>query len=344
MLEIIISIGALFVLAIIYLIFRITVLAGVAKDSSGKPSRGASNGIFFVVFLILGGGLTYWYSVYEFDNYTLPIASEHGIEIDRIFWITMAVTGIIFVITHILLFIFPYRYKYSEKRRALFYPDNNKLELLWTVVPAMALAVLVFSGWKVWTDVTTKAPEEAEVVEIFGYQFAWKARYPGRDGQLGDYDYRLIDVENELGMDFSDRNAIDDFVEGREVHIPKGQPVLFKIRARDVLHSVFMPEFRLKMDAVPGMPTNFWFTPSKTTEDMRAELDDPDFNYFIYCTEVCGRGHFSMRIRVVVDEPEDYEKWYAEQKPWLSKNPEYLAKVPSNMKELASLAAGVEDK
>ena len=142
----------------------------------------------------------------------------------------------------------------------------------------------------------------------------------------------------------------------------KGKPVLFKIRARDVLHSVFVPHFRLKMDAVPGMPTRFWFVPTKTTAEMREELSqgndpkwaevDPDtgspkwenFNYELACTEVCGKGHFSMRLIVVVDEPAEYEKWKSEQKSWLSNNPDYLSKVPSSLKELAYITTGIEEE
>jgi cytochrome c oxidase subunit 2 len=127
----------------------------------------------------------------------------------------------------------------------------------------------------------------------------------------------------------------------RELHIPVGKPVEFRIRARDVLHSVFAPHFRLKMDAVPGMPTRFWFVPTKTTAEMRIETGNPDFNYEIACAEVCGRAHFSMRLIVVVEEPEEYEKWKAEQEPWLSRFPTYLSKVPDNLKELAMVRASI---
>ena len=127
----------------------------------------------------------------------------------------------------------------------------------------------------------------------------------------------------------------------REIHLPKGKPVLLKIRARDVLHSVFLPHFRVKMDAVPGMPTQFWFVPTKTTAEMRAETGNPDFNYELACTEICGRGHFSMRLIVVVDEPAEYEQWKSEQGSFLSKNPDYISKIPEEMRELASINAGI---
>jgi cytochrome c oxidase subunit 2 len=223
----------------------------------------------------------------------------------------------------------------------LYYPENNRIEIIWTLVPAVVLAILIFGGLKVWNNIMDDPPQEAEVVEIMGYQFAWRTRYPGNDNQLGAYDFRLVDAVNEFGMDFRDRASFDDFTP-REIHLPKGKPVLFKIRSRDVLHSVYAPHFRLKMDAVPGMPTSFWFIPNKSTEEMRQEIGNPDFNYEIACAEVCGRGHFSMRMMVVVDEPEAFEKWKAEQESWLSKNPEYLTKVPEELRELALLKTGLD--
>lgn len=344
MIEIVIGIGVLLVIAILFALFRVYTLISVSRGAN-KNKVGTGNKVnayLFLVFLIFFGGLFFWYSYVNFDKYDVPIASEHGILIDDMFWLTMWITGAVFVITHILLFVFAFRYRHKEKASAYFYPDNAKLEVFWTVVPATVLALLVLSGLTAWNTITADAPDDAEVVEIMGYQFAWSVRYPGKDNQLGKSDYRLIDASNQFGMDFTDRASFDDFIP-REIHVPKGKPVLLKIRARDVLHSVFAPHFRLKMDAVPGMPTRFWFVPNKTTEEMREELGDPDFNYEIACAEVCGRGHFSMRMVIVVDTPEDYEKWKSEQEPWLSRNPEYLAKVPSNLQELAMTTAGIED-
>ena len=337
----IILIGSLLIIGILAIVYRIHSLIDVARGTHKKRASGSNkiNAILFMLFLIASMGSILWYSYTRFDEYTLPVASEHGVSTDSIFWVTMAVTFIVFVITQVLLFYFSYRYRYKEKANALYFPDNNKLEMIWTIVPAIVLTLLIFSGLKIWNKVTDDPPEEAEVVEILGYQFAWKSRYPGNDNQLGNYDYRLIDVDNVFGMDFKDKASFDDFAP-REIHLPKGRPVLFKIRARDVLHSVFAPHFRLKMDAVPGMPTSFWFVPTKSTEEMRIETGNPDFNYEIACTEVCGRGHFSMRMLVIVEEPETYDQWKAEQESWLSKNPDYLSKVPENLKELALLKTG----
>jgi cytochrome c oxidase subunit II len=137
---------------------------------------------------------------------------------------------------------------------------------------------------------------------------------------------KLIDASNEMGIDFTDKDSHDDFMP-REIHIPVNQPILFKIRARDVLHSVFAPHFRLKMDAVPGMSTKFWFIPTKTTEEMKAETNNPNFKYEVACTEVCGKGHFAMRYIIVVETEEEYNKWLKEQEPLTKTNPEFLVKA-----------------
>ncbi len=335
-----IAVGVLLLLSLIWMVYRIQTLVSVVKGSDKKIASSSNkvNALLFVVFLFGAGGLMFWYSIKEFDNYTLPLGSEHGAVTDQLFWITMAVTGVVFIITHILLFIFPYKYQYKEGRKASFYPDNNKLEVIWTAVPAVVLAILVIGGWKAWSDITAPAPENSHVVEIMGYQFAWEVRYPGLDNILGDHDYRLVnEANNQSGVDFSDRNALDDFP-SPVVVIPKGEPVLFKIRARDVLHSVFAPHMRLKMDAVPGMPTRFWFTPTKTTAEMRQELGNDEFVYEIACTEICGRGHFSMRKEIRVVEPAEYQEWLKEQKPYIVSNPALVENLPTEIKELADIA------
>ncbi len=297
--------------------------------------------VLFLIFGIVGffyysfGGLT--------DDFVLPIASEHGVVTDRWFWITMAITCFVFILTQIFLFGFAYKYQHKEDGKAFYYPHNNKLEYIWTAVPAVVLAFLIISGWKAWVNITAPAPDEAEVVEVMGYQYAWAVRYPGADKQLGDYDFKKIDVTNQMGIDFSDRAAFDDFVP-LELHIPKGKPVLFKIRARDVIHSVYAPHFRMQMNAVPGMPTRFWFVPTKSTADMRAETKNPDFNYELVCNKICGKGHFAMRYVIIVDEPEDYQAWYTSQQSWLKANPDYLSYVPEELRELARISSGINEE
>ncbi|MBL3655436.1 cytochrome c oxidase subunit II [Fulvivirga sediminis] len=345
MFKVIIAIGVVLLVIILLTLFRIGNLVNVVKGTS-KEKVGSSNKInagLLLLFMFVAFGLFFWYSIVYFDDYTLPQASAHAGSIDFAFWLTMGLTGIVFVITNVLLFVFSFKYQYKEGGRGKFYPDNTKLEILWTIVPAITLAGLVLTGLSAWSNITSKASDDAEVVEVMGYQFAWGVRYPGnKDAELGAYDYRLIDASNQFGIDLSDENSYDDFIP-MEMHLPKDKEVLLKIRARDVIHSVFMPHFRVKMDAVPGMPTHFKFTPTKTTQEMRDELGDPEFDYFITCTEICGRGHFSMKLKVVVEEQEAYEAWKAEQATWLKLNEDYLEKVPAEKRELARIKAGIED-
>ena len=345
MLGLLIAIGVVVLIVIFLLIFRIYALVNVARGTEKlKVSKSNKvNAILFLLFLVIFGGWFFYYSFAAYEEYQLPLASAHGDDYESLFWATTWITVAVFIITHVLLFVFSWKYQYKEGRRATFYPDNTKLEVIWTIIPAIVLTILVFGGFKVWNEITDSAPEEAEVLEIMGYQFAFAVRYPGEDGVLGDYDFRLIDAENIMGVDFSDRNSFDDVVEpSTEIYLPKGVPVEIKIRARDVLHSVYFPHFRQKMDAMPGMPTRMWFVPTKTTEEMRKELNDPDFNYELACAEICGRGHFSMRKVVVVLEPADYLKWRREQESFLKRNPDYLSKVPAEMRELAKVKSGVK--
>lgn len=338
-------------LAIVFLVLTVMVISktqsllkGTNQPSASEEedlqvdSSNSANGIGLFVFWILSVVGIVW-SYIDAKKYFLPeAASEHGKETDYWFWVSMVVIMIAFFVVNTLLFYFPMVYKYDKNRVASFYPHNNKLEVIWTVIPAIIMAGLVFTGLRVWNKVMDDAPENAEVVEIMGKQFAWGVRYPGVDNnKLGAYSYKLMDdaAGNGFGIDMTDPNSFDDFINVSELHIPKGKPVLLKIRARDVLHSVFIPHMRVKMDAVPGMPTKFWFVPQKSTEDMRAELGNPNFNYEIACTEVCGRSHFGMKLLLVVDEPADYEKWKRSQKTFLTENPAFIEKVPDNLKAKA---------
>lgn len=340
--SLIIGLGVILVLFILYLIFRIGNLVGLVKSAKQEEHPGNDiHGYLFLLFCLVGLAVFGWYSYVNFDRYVLPIASEHGALTDSLFWITMTITIVAFGLISIVMFWFTYKYRYDANRKASFYPDSHKLEIIWTVIPAIVLALLIFRGLRVWNDITAPASDQAEVIELIGQQFAWTARYPGvKDNQLGEVNYKMIDAVNEFGLDLTDKNSFDDF-KSLELHLPKGKEVLLKIRAKDVLHSVFLPHFRVKMDAVPGMYTNFKFVPTKSTADMRNETGNPDFNYEMACTEICGKGHFSMRFLVVVDEPEDFEKWKAEQQSWLKLNPEYLSKVPSALKEVAMIKSGI---
>jgi cytochrome c oxidase subunit 2 len=344
MMSLIISLGVILILAILYMIFRVSNLITIAKGVKDEKGGTANkvNAALFLIFMIVSLVGFFWYSFAYFDDYNLPVASDHGKWTDTLFWITMAVTVVAFVIISVVMFVFIYQYQYREGQKARYYPDNHYLELAWTIIPAIVLAILIFTGLRAWNEITAPASEDAELVELIGQQFAWTARYPGvKDGALGKNNYKLIDDINEFGLDLTDKNSFDDF-KSLELHLPVNKEILLKIRAKDVLHSVFLPHFRVKMDAVPGMPTQFKFTATKTTQQMRDELGNPNFNYELACAEICGRGHFSMKMAVVVEEEEAYEKWKASQEAWLKQNPDYLKKVPDALKEAAMINAGLQ--
>lgn len=341
--SLIISLGVVLVLAIVYMVFRVGNLVGLVKGKEEKSTTWNDiNAYLMLLFMVGGLGLFFWYSFAHFDSYELPVASEHGVVTDNLFWVTMWVTVIAFVIIFIAMFWFTFAYRYQEGRKVSFYVDDHKLEIIWTVIPAIVLALLIFSGLKAWNDITGPASKDAAMIELVAQQFLWTARYPGvKDSQLGHHNYKMIDASNEFGLDLSDKNSFDDF-KSLELHLPKGKEVHLKIRAKDVLHSVFLPHFRVKMDAVPGMHTTFKFTATKSTSDMREETGNPNFNYEMACTEICGRGHFSMRFPVFVhDSEEDYNKWMASQEAWLKQNPEYLQRVPAELREAAIIKSGI---
>jgi len=306
----------LLLLVVFGLLFRLQLLTAIFSGSTNRDigTSNRVNALLMLVFMVAGGGLFFWSFAENYGKMNPPIASVHGHAMESMFWTTMIVIGIAFVITHVLLFTYAYKYQHKEGRRAYFFSHNNKLEVIWTIIPAIVMASLIFAGWKAWTRITGPAPKDSVVVELMGKQFNWLVRYPGRDLKLGVINYRLIDASNDFGFDLSDKAAMDDFTAG-EVHVPKGHPVLIKIRARDVLHAVYMPQFRVQMYAVPGMPTRFWFTPTITTEEMRAKLGNPKFNYELACNQICGKAHYAMKMNIIVEEPEDYQAWFAAQKP-----------------------------
>jgi cytochrome c oxidase subunit II len=243
-------------------------------------------------------------------------ASIEGEQIDFMLYLTIGVTGVIFIITQVLLFWFAFKYQEKEGKKAFFFAHNTKLELLWTTVPAIFLTVLVVFGLINWFKMTGNPPDNAVQVEITGHQFAWEMRYPGKDGILGKKDYKKYNQPsgNILGVDFEDVNSLDD-LHTQEMHLQVGVPVKLVINAMDVIHDVGLNHFRMKMDAVPGIPTTLWFTPKYTTEQMKVRTGNANFVYEISCDQMCGAGHFSMRGVIVVEEAAEYKKWLAEQTP-----------------------------
>lgn len=249
----------------------------------------------------------------------LPVsASEHGEQYDLMFEVTLIVTGIVFFATQAILFWFAFRYQAKEKTTSYFFAHSNKLELIWTTVPAIAMACLVAIGLRNWANMTCEAPKDSQVVEVTGKQFNWIVRYPGADGVLGKRDFRNTnDADNVLGQDWNDKANMDDIVaENGEVHLIVNKPAKFIIGSRDVIHDVGLPHFRMKMDAVPGIMTTIWFTPKYTTEEMKKKTGNPNFVYEISCDQMCGKGHYSMRGTVIVETEAEHNDWLSSQKSY----------------------------
>lgn len=307
------------VFVVIFQIAKASEYVSVLKgEEKSRKQNNKINGFLLISFLILGM-IGVWYCNELYYGKTLfpqGSASVEGEKIDLMLYITIAVTGLVFFITQILLFWFAYKYQEKEGKKAFFFPHNNKLELIWTTVPAIFLTILVVFGLKYWFKMTSDAPKDAVVVEITGHQFAWDMRYPGTDGKLGKKNYKLYNQPsgNTLAVDFNDEESWDD-LHTTEMHLPVNRPVKLVINAMDVIHDVGLSHFRMKMDAVPGIPTTMWFTPQYTTEQMKKRTGNPNFVYEISCDQMCGKGHFSMRGVIVVESEEDYKKWLASQKP-----------------------------
>ena len=322
------------------LIYRVNALSEVSKNPDAERGGLANkiNAYLMVLVGILGIAFFFWYSLTSMDEYMLPEASSiHGVTTDGLFWFTMWILIVAFVITHVLIIWFIAKYHYKKNREVAFFAENNKLEMIWTVVPAIVLTILIFRGFKTWTEITTvpvmKNGTEGVVLEIVGEQFKWSIRYPGDDATLGSHDFRKITSANPLGIDLSDVNGVDDIL-AQEIHLPVNTPVLFRIRAKDVLHSVFAPHFRVKMDAVPGMPTQFMFTPTVTTEDMRIKLNNPKFTYELACTEICGKSHYKMKNKIIVHTKAEYKEWLNSQTAWSLSKTDSGLEVKQNVVEL----------
>jgi len=277
-------------------------------------------GVICILFLVIGGYGAYW-SITQQGSMTLPeAASVHGVKIDDMFMTTTIITMIVFVITQVCLFWFLFRYRGSEKRKAYFLPHNNTIEKVWTIIPAIVLTVLVIFGFFTWQEVenSTDGKGQSSInIDITGHQFAWELRYPGPDGVLGRKNYTLTDAYNNLGVDFKDKNSFDD-LKADTLVLPVNKSIRLNIYAQDVIHSVYMPHFRVQQNAVPGLPTFFKFTPTITTVEMRAKTDNPKFEYLLYCNKICGATHYNMQKVVRVVTEGEYSEWIARQKPYLT--------------------------
>jgi cytochrome c oxidase subunit 2 len=263
-----------------------------------------------------------------------PAASVQGEKVDEMLWITLAITGIVFIATQILLFWFAYKYQEDDNRKVFFFAHSTKLELIWTAIPAITLTVLVVFGLRNWFFFTGDAPKNAMVVEVTGKQFGWIFRYPGKDAVFGKKYYKNIDpATNSVGIIWDDKFSQDDILTEQTMYVVKGQPIKLIIGSRDVIHDVGLSHFRLKMDAVPGIPTTMWFTPKYTTKEMKEITGNANFAYEISCDQMCGNGHYSMKGIIEVVEQEEYDLWLAKQKP------QYYSAFPDKDPEAAKAAA-----
>lgn len=292
----------------------------------------------FLAFMYILTIVTFWL----WGDVLLPESgSEHGAEIDNLMLISMIVIFFVGILTQWLLHYFAFVYRGNIERRATFYADNDKLEFIWTIIPVIVLAGLIIYGLFTWTDImNVDKDDDPLIVELYAQQFNWKARYGGNDNTLGDANVRLIEGINQLGVDPADPNGQDDKVV-TELHLPVGRKVLFKMRSQDVLHSAYMPHFRAQMNCVPGMITQFAFTPTITTEEMRLNdkivekvakingirtekslaltaageeaLESYEFDYILLCNKICGISHYNMQMKIIVESEEDYKAWLATQ-------------------------------
>jgi cytochrome c oxidase subunit 2 len=313
------------VFIVIYQIAKASELATILRgEEKVQAQTNRLMAWLMVAFFVLGMIGIYKCHVDLIDKMLPESASLQGDHYDSMLAVTLILTGIVFFLTQILLFYFIFRYQSTPDRKAYFYSHNNRLEVLWTTVPALALVILVVIGLKNWFTITSVAPEDSMVVQVMGKQFNWIIRYPGPDGILGKTDFRLInDANNVLGLDWNDKAAHDDIIiENGELHIINKKNVQLVINSRDVIHDVGLPHFRMKMDAVPGITTTMWFTPKFTTEEMKGITKNPNFVYEISCDQMCGKGHYAMRGTVVVETESEF-------KAWLASQPAYYANVQS---------------
>ena len=316
--------STIFLLLILLLGFLITFQIAKASEYVGVlkgekknfEQNNRINGFLMIVFMVLGLVGVFWCNELYRGKILGESASVHGEQIDKMLYITVTITGIVFIITQILLFWFAYKYQHSEKRQAFYFPHDNRLELVWTVIPAIALTVLVGFGLFYWFRITGEAPKGALEVEVTGKQFGWIFRYAGKDEVFGKKYYQNISDKdnNPLGLIWDDPYTHDDVMVQNEMYIENLRPVKLIINSRDVVHDVGLVYFRQKMDAVPGTPTTLWFTPKFTTEEMKKKLGNPDFEYEISCDQMCGRGHYTMRGVIKVVTHQEYVLWLAKQK------------------------------
>lgn len=269
-------------------------------DGSG-PGRITLSGVVLaalILVLIVGSlylfvGKPYWFPV---------LASAHGAGIDSLFGVVLAVSGVAFVVVQGMLGFFIARYGQNGAERASYWHDNPKAEAILLITTAVILTILVFMGQRVWASIYfVDPPADAMVIDVTGEQFQWDFHYPGPDGKFGKTDISLINAANNIGLDRSDPDAKDDVFSLNVMHVPVDRAVIVRLRSKDVIHSFFLPNLRVKQDAVPGMAIEIWFTPNRAGD------------YEVACAELCGLGHYRMKAALTVDSSQEaFNKWFQE--------------------------------
>lgn len=415
MVKLLIFLVIVIVAVAIVQIVRVYELASKIKgdkvEETVTKSENTFQGNLFILFMILFFGSIVWMMI-EYGNGGMgEAASVHGLEIDYLLALNWWIILPAFFITNTLLFVFVRMYLYDANRRALYFSHSNKLELIWTVVPSISLAILIIFGLKTWNE-TMNPEHEGTIIEIYGQQFGWTARYSGEDNKLGRADYKLITNDNPLGVisqshiqgsyDYLDgkiasveakllenkvgeeyilpdakvkeltdkleslkrqkyriKGGIDVGTETsvfkmaendiltKELHLIKGETYTFQFRSKDIIHSAWFPHFRAQMNCVPGMITNFTFTPTKTTVEVRAEdftidhyktineahnerkralgeeEEEVEFDFVLMCNKICGASHYNMQMKVIVETEEEFKAWIESQKQIDGNAPKY---------------------
>jgi len=375
--NILIAVVVFLIIASMVQLVRVGELISQIKNQDTNKVTEKDNKTQSLLFFIIGGviylALVLWQFKYWGIHILPPASSVHGEVIDGLMNFTLGLIILVFFITQPLLVWFVFKYRKAEgNETAFYYPHNNKLELIWTVVPTIVLTAVILYGLNVWNQITGPPDEEATIIEVYSKQFSWTARYAGKDNQLGDADFRLVAGDNELGVisnttkeyliseylptkiselekkinnssKFSEKKKIteklkkakkqkeriinylsdnprssekllsaEDDIVTNTVHLVVDKPVLLKFRSQDVIHSAYLPHFRVQMNCVPGMVTQFAFTPTQTTKEMK-EQEGEDFEFILLCNKICGIAHYNMQMKFIVETQAEYDKWMKEQ-------------------------------
>ena len=250
--------------------------------------------IFFLV--VLGSILFHIFTPW----YWTDIASNWG-SMDDTITLTFWVGGVVFITVCLFMIYCVFKFSYKEERRAEYKPEDNKLEKILTIATTLGVIALLAPGLIIWNQFVN-VPKNAIEIDVMAWQWGWQYRLPGEDGKLGNTKVVNINDNNPFGIILDDPNGKDDvLIQSEEINLQNNRPVKILLRSVDVLHNWYVPQFRAKMDAVPGVVTFYWFEPNKVGE------------YEVLCAEYCGIGHYAMRGSVLVKDEQDYKNWLQEQ-------------------------------